>query len=114
MDYIKAFIIAIIGGGASLLIGFLVKILVDNPKKRSDQEEAEINAILCLLRSDIVWRCRSLLAKGATSIEDRAIISQEFDTYKKLDGDGFVDDLVPRTMRLPVVTELKLEEGAEK
>lgn len=35
MDYIKAFIVAIIGGGASLLIRFLVKILVDNPKKKT-------------------------------------------------------------------------------
>lgn len=106
MDYIKAFLIAIAGGAASLVLSFLVKILVDNPKKRSDQEEAEINAILCLLRSDIVWRCRSLLTQKISSLEDKAIISQEFDVYKKMGGNGFVDGLVHKAEDLPEVPYL--------
>lgn len=113
MDYIKAFIVAIIGGGASLLIGFLVKILVDNPKKRSDQEEAEINAILCLLRSDIVWRCRSILSQKISSLEDKAIISQEFDVYKKMGGNGFVDGLVHKAEDLPEVPYLTAKKESQ-
>lgn len=101
MEYLQAFIMALLGGGASLFIGFLVKIFVDNPKKRDDQEQEEINAILCLLRSDIVWRSRSLLDKGYASMEDHSIIKNEFDVYKRLGGDGFVDDIVPKVSALP-------------
>ena len=110
MDYIKAFIVAIIGGGASLLIGFLVKVLVDNPKKRNDQENVEISAILCLLRSDIVWRCRSILSQKISSLEDKAIISQEFDVYKKMGGNGFVEGLVHKAEDLPEVPYLTKKE----
>lgn len=38
MDYIKAFLIAIAGGAASLVLSFLVKILVDNPKKEATRK----------------------------------------------------------------------------
>lgn len=104
MNYIKIFISALIGGAAS----YLLQWLVSSRKKY----ELEKEALLCLLRSDIIWRCRSLKAIGYASIEDKTIIGAEKDVYQKLGGDGFVDELVPIILKLPE-EQLKKEEKNE-
>ena len=97
------FLAAIIGGSFGAAIVSLVQFLIGRHDKKKAGESAERKALRYLMLYIIQERCKELLARGWTTLEERRSIGHWHDVYHDgLGGNGDADALMQQVMELPL------------
>lgn len=64
--------------------------------------ELQSEALLSMLRNDLLIACRACLKQGFATLEDKETISAQYQAYHALGGDTFITDLKNQIMNLPI------------
>ena len=97
------FLAAILGGSFGAAIVSLVQFLISRHDKKKTGESAERKALRYLMLYIIQERCKELLARGWTTLEERRSIGHWHDVYHDgLGGNGDADALMQQVMELPL------------
>ena len=90
-------VLAILGSSA---VASIVNYLLDKLKMK----DANIEGIKVLLGWQLRHECERLLVQEKdVSIEEFRQLEELYHTYKKYNGNGFVDTLMERVKKLPIV-----------
>jgi len=105
--------IAIIGGSVTALIvsafGFYIVKIRGILKKQSAEQEAIRKGMKALLRDRIVQMYNQYMPMGRMPIYARENVQSLHDEYRALGGNGVIDGLVKKLMRLPTDTPANLD-----
>ena len=97
------FLAAIVGGSFGAAIVSLVQFLIGRHDKKKAVESAERKALRYLMLYIIQERCKELLARGWTTMEERRSSGHWHDVYHDgLGGNGDADALMQQVMELPL------------
>ena len=97
------FLAAIVGGSFGAAIVSLVQFLIGRHDKKKARESSERKALRYLMLYIIQERCKELLARGWTTLEERRSIGHWHDVYHDgLGGNGDADALMQQVMELPL------------
>ena len=97
------FLAAILGGSFGAAIVSLIQFLIGRHDKKKAGESSERKALRYLMLYIIQERCKELLARGWTTLEERRSIGHWHDVYHVgLGGNGDADALMQQVMELPL------------
>lgn len=82
-------------------LGFIIGYVVDGLKEDRKEEKAIKNAVLAILRNELVRLYREYEIKGTLPILDKENIEAMFNEYKHLGGNGTVEHLINELLKLP-------------
>ena len=97
------FLAAILGGSFGAAIVSLIQFLISRHDKKKAGESSERKALRYLMLYIIQERCKELLARGWTTLEERRSIGHWHDVYHNgLGGNGDADALLQQVKALPL------------
>lgn len=92
-------IVAIIGSGAlSALVSGVIQLINGKRKAKKGIEQA----VSFLILGELERQFDKLIAKGHATRKDMKRFREVYDTYKKLGGDGYADDMFEAAKELEV------------
>jgi hypothetical protein len=74
-------------------------------KTQSETSEKLQGALLCVLRKEIKDICDGCIEKQYITNDELEMLTQEFESYRILDGNSFIHNLVGKVNQLPVKNE---------
>jgi hypothetical protein len=83
------------------ILGTIIGFIVGEIKKSKKEDKALKDAVLALLRNELVNCFRLYETKGEISIIDRDNMKAMFEQYKNLGGNGTIKELMEELMELP-------------
>lgn len=84
-----------------LLYGF--KRYIDKQKDTEKRQNAIENGLRSLLRDRIVRTCISYTKQGHVPVEELEIVTDMFEAYKELKGNGATEAIYKRFLTLPTI-----------
>lgn len=84
-----------------LLYGF--KRYIDRQKDTEKRQNAIENGLRSLLRDRIVRTCISYTKQGHVPVEELEIVTDMFEAYKELKGNGATEAIYKRFLTLPTI-----------
>lgn len=84
-----------------LLYGF--KRYIEKNKSTEERQTAIENGLRSLLRDRIVKTCMTCAKQGHVPIEELEIVTDMFEAYKKLKGNGATEAIYNRFLTLPTI-----------
>lgn len=84
-----------------LLYGF--KRYIDKQKDTEKRQNAIENGLRSLLRDRIVRSCISYTKQGHVPVEELEIVTDMFEAYKELKGNGATEAIYKRFLTLPTI-----------
>ena len=97
------FLAAILGGSFGAAIVGLIQYLIGRHDKKKAGESSERRALRYLMLYIIQERCKEIIARGWTTLEERRSIGHWHDVYHNgLGGNGDADALMQQVMELPL------------
>lgn len=83
------------------ILGAVIGFISGKIKKNKMEDKALKDAVLALLRNELIRRFREYESKGELSILDKENIEEMFKQYQNLGGNGTVKELMTELMHLP-------------
>lgn len=74
-------------------------------KRREESEAIKDDLDLCMARIMLLNAYYKCVAQGYYSVEERDVYHQLFLVYKARGGDGVIDDIAPKMVKLPTFKE---------
>ena len=94
---------AIVGGSFGAAIVSLIQYLIGRHDKKKAGESSERKALRYLMLYIIQERCKEIIARGWTTLEERRSIGHWHDVYHNgLGGNGDADALLQQVKALPL------------
>ena len=97
----KEILIAVIASGLLSTVLTLIYNTIQNSKQKHNSLRDGLQAILY---DRLKYLCRSYIKNGAISVDDLEDLKRMHVTYKELNGNGFIDDLMNEVLHLKIVT----------
>ena len=107
-EWLLPIIIAIIGSGA---LSAAVTKLVDNIMHRKDEKSVLLKAVRQILCNSIIENCRECIRNGEKDGEDMKRLLEDYEIYKELDGNGYIDSYLEQVKKLPIRAERRDHEA---
>ena len=101
-EWLLPIIIAIIGSGA--LSAAMTK-LVDNIMHRKEKKSVLLKAVRQILCNSIIEQCRECIRNGEADEEDIKRLLEDYEIYKELEGNGYIDSYLEQARKLPIRPE---------
>ena len=100
---IWGFLTAIVGGSFGAAVVGLIQFMIGRRDRKKAGESAERKALRYLMLYIIQERCKEIIARGWTTLEERRSIKHWHEVYHNgLGGNGDADDLMQQVMDTPL------------
>lgn len=106
---LTAVIAALIAAIASIMVAVIQQRanMAANSYRRQREEREAIKAdlVLCIARIMLLQHYYDCTAKGFYAVEERDVYHALFEAYKARGGDGVIDEIAPKMVKLPTFKE---------
>ena len=109
MIELTAVIAALIAAIASIMVAVIqqraARAATSYRRQREEREAIKADLDLCIARIMLLNAYYKCVAQGYYSVEERDVYHQLFLVYKAKGGDGVIDDIAPKIVKLPTFKE---------
>ena len=106
-DWVLPIVIAILGSGA---LSAAVTRIVDHMMRKSEKQSVLVKAVRQILCNSIIESCRYCIKKGEKGEDDFERLLEDYEIYKELDGNGYIDSFLEQVKKLPIRPERREHE----
>lgn len=102
---IAAFIAAIASVTVAVIQQRAARAATSYRRQREEREAIKADLVLCIARIMLLQHYYDCTAKGFYAVEERDVYHALFEAYKARGGDGVIDEIAPKMVKLPTFKE---------
>lgn len=109
IELMATVIAALIAAIASIMVAVIqqraARAATSYRRQREEREAIKADLDLCMARIMLLNHYYECVASGYYSVEQRDVYHQLFDAYKAAGGDGVIDEIAKKIVKLPTFKE---------